>query len=145
MKTHTHNTGIILPHLGASQLVEEVLNAVEQTNKPCSLYIENVCVPYRQISKAIFNISETVFFNGKLIATTLFSCAYIQNNLNHITMHYFMQDLPWLRGFTDFVDNVRVLRHPELKLYTSSEEYARLISNYCNKEVEVCQIGDLIC
>lgn len=138
------NTGIILPNLSASQLVEEVLQITEKEKGFYTLYLENVTQPYRPVRSPIMNVSETVFFSGKLIATTLFSAQYILHSLQNVDKKYYVYDMEWLRGRNNFIDNMKILRNPELSLYTRSEEYAQLIKNYCNRDVKVCTIGELI-
>lgn len=138
------NTGIILPNLSASQLVEEVLQITEQDKGFYTLYLENVTQPYRPVRSPIMNVSETVFFSGKLIATTLFSAQYILSNLCNTEKIYYVYDLEFLRGRTNFIDNIAVYRDPNLKIYTRSLEYAKLLENYCNRHIEVINIAELL-
>ena len=137
-----NNLGIILPHIGASQLVEEVINSIQGKN--CTLFIENIVQPYRKINFPIMNISESIFFSGRLISFSLFSAQYSLANLQNVSLEYYIYDLPWLRGYTDLISNNKILRNPNLKLFTRSDEYANLINKYTNKEVKVLQIGELI-
>lgn len=138
------NVGIILPSLGPSQLTEEVLEAIQKGKDRYCLYYENLMQHYRPIPFPVMNISESVYFSGKLIATSLFSASYILSNLNHTRKLLFCNDLEFLRGRTDFMQNISVYRNPELELYTRSEDYAKLLSNYTNKEVKVKTIEELI-
>ena len=138
------NVGIVLPHLGPSQLTEEVLECCLRGKDKYALYYENVVKLYRPVPFFNSNISETLFFTGKLIATTFFSANYILSSLNHNKHIMYFYDIEFLRGRTDFIQNISTLRSPQLELYTRSEDYAKLISNYCNKEVKVRTIEQVI-
>lgn len=137
------SVGVILPHVGPSQLAEEVFSAMTGDDM-YSIYYERVANPYRPTVIPLHTVSECLFFSGRLIATSLFSAQFILSSLQHIEACYYIYDLPWLRGQTNFVENLKILRNPELKLYTRSEEYKSLIEKYTNRSVEVKTIGDLI-
>jgi hypothetical protein len=138
------NVGIILPHLGASQLTEEVLNSISDGKNRYVLYYENLANPYRPIPYMNTNITETVHFKGRLIATTLFSASYILSNLNYTEKIFYIYELEWLKGRRDFLENLKTYRNQDIKLYTRSEEYSKLIGNYCNRKVEVKEIKELV-
>ncbi len=137
-------TGIILPHFGPSQLTEEVLNIINKDNGNVTLYYESAVQQYRPISFPYLNVTECLHFSGKLIGTTLFSLGYITKSLKKIDAYAFLYDLPWLNGFTDYMANIKLLRNPDLKLLTRSEDYAKMVRNYTNRECGVCTIEELI-
>lgn len=137
--------GIILPHLGPSQLAHEVVTKINQTRGPYSLYFEDVYPTYTRIHAPLMNISETKFFTGRLIATSPASASYILSSLKHIEACFFLEDIFWLRkNQTNFIMNTSLLRNPKLKLYTRCESYSKLISDYCGIKPTICKITDLM-
>ncbi len=138
------NIGVILPHLGPSQLAHEVITKVNAERGCYSLYYEGLYPAYTRIHSSLMNITESKYFSGRLISTTLSSAEYTLFSLQHIELIYYCYDLEFLRGKTDYIHNISIYRNPKLKLFTRCESYAKILSDYCNKEVEVCQIGELM-
>ena len=136
--------GIILPHLGPSQLAHEVITKINETRGPYTLYFEDVCPTYTRIHSALMNLSESKFFTGRLIATSPLSANYILSSLKHIEACFFINDIFWYRGLNNYIQNVNLLRNPKLKLYTRCEQYADIIEKYCGVKPTVCKITDLM-
>lgn len=136
--------GIILPNLGASQLLHEVVGKINQTRGPYTVYYEDIYPTYVRIHAPLMNITESKYFSGRLIATTLSSADYILSSLQHNELIFYIYDLEWLRGKTDYVANQLIYRNPKLKLYTRCKEYAELIKQYTNRDVGICGLGELM-
>lgn len=139
----TRSVGVILPHVGPSQLAEEVFSAMTGDDM-YSIYYERVAVPYRPTVIPLHTVSECLFFSGRLIGTTLFSMNYVLSSLQKIESVFYIYDLEFLRGKTNYMDNLKIYRNQELKIYTRSEEYAKIFKNYANRDIEVKSIRDVI-
>lgn len=138
-------TGIILPHLGNSQLTYEVQKIVFENQDTQEFYIfyEQSYPSQYSFFAPIMNISEMKHFSGRLIGFTLSSLSYLDKAVLPIEPIVYLYDLEWLRGKTDYISNVQQFR--KYKLYTRSQEYAELIQNYTNHTCEFKQLKDVIC
>lgn len=136
-------TGIILPHLGPSQLNEEIIDIVNGGGD-YTIFFEDVSKTYRPINVPMMNITESRYFSGRLIAFTLLSANYILNSLKHIKAEYYLYELPWLRGYNNFIENIKILRNESLGVTTRSKEYASLFNKYANREIAVKTIEEIL-
>ncbi len=139
------NTGVIIPHVGPSQLTEEVLEAAKYPQNVYSIFYEHETECYRAIPHLLSNVSESLIFTGRLIATSLSSAKYVIKSLNHVQRIFYVYDLEFLReGKNNYIANLEIYRHPSLKLYTRCEDYADRLRKYANVDVEVDSIYNVM-
>lgn len=124
--------GIILPHLAPSQIKDEVFDMIDKyaTVHDYSIFYENVAPNLRRCLAPIYNIADSKFFTGRLVSFSLQSSPFLLKAYKHVEPIIYLYDIPWLRGSTDYIENNRILRNPELKLITRSKDYASLIKHY---------------
>jgi len=124
--------GIILPHLAPSQIKDEVFDIVDKyaTINDYSIFYENVTPNLRRCLAPIFNIADSKFFTGRLVSFSLQSSPFLLKAYKHVEPILYLYDIPWLRGNTDFMENNRILRNPNMKLVTRSTDYAKAVKNY---------------
>lgn len=82
---------------------------------------------------AIMNIYyASGFFDGIMIATS-FKTAEVLSKINTNAYKYlYLQDLEWLRGPTQYEDNLKLLKN--FKILSRSTSHHDNIMNYCNME-----------
>lgn len=75
------------------------------------------------------------FYDGKLICTTLSNLDIILKINTSCERYLYVWDLEWLRGQSRYMDSVRLMRNPKVKILARSKSHAEAIENYCNKSV----------
>jgi hypothetical protein len=140
------NIGLILPDLNPSQLSFEIINLINANSKKNEyvVFYENITRNMNSISCPVMNISEVKYFrSGLLVAFNLHSALSLLNSFNDIQKLLYLYDLEWVRGKTDYLKNLKIMRN--LPLATRSREYSLLIENYCNSHCEVQTLEDILC
>ncbi len=146
MTTTSKNIGIILPHLIPSQLLFEVTNIINANANKHSycIFYENISPTFNSVLCPVMNISEMKYFRkGRLIGFTLGSGEQMLKSVNHIEPLLYLYDLEWLRGKTDYVRNLSILR--QIPLATRSEEYSKLAENYTNTKCPFKKLEEILC
>ena len=135
----TKQIGIMLSNLGSSQLA---FYAIQHANKlaaenkaDVALFYDTLVKPIIRPQTSIMNCVEVYDFPGLKIATQLHHASCLINVIFPGTIVYYVWDLEWLRGNTDYMRNMNILRNERLKLVARSESHAKNIENYCNKSV----------
>lgn len=82
-------------------------------------------------------------FNGKLIATNIATAKKIIN-LPDISEKYLYvwNIIEWINAYNNASEILEIYCHPKLKLLTRSEEYAFILQNNFNKEVQILRDFD---
>ena len=133
------NVGLILPHVGPSQLAYYGINqcVIAQEHTPFDYFVcfreeQPPCMPIRL---ACMNISELYGFNGIVISTDLESSSMMLSAINNTLKFFYVWDLEWLRpNKSNFLSNMNIYRNPNLELIAQSEDHAKAIENYCNRK-----------
>ena len=132
--------GLILPHLGASQLSYLAIHHANHMNRqgnPVILFYEDLVEPCIPLISPCMNVNEIWGFDGLLIATSIDSCLAMINAPNPSKKVFYVWDLEWLRGKTDFEYNNRAYRHEKVELVCRSESHADILENYSNRRATV--------
>lgn len=138
--------GIILPHLIPSQLGFEVVNLVNSNPNKHSytIFYEDLMPNLLSPTCPVMNISDVKYFRtGRIVCFSLSSASLLLKSVNHIEPILYLYDLPWLRGHADYMENLKIMR--ALPVYTRSDEYARLASNYANIKCVHRELREVLC
>lgn len=132
--------GVILPHLGPSQLAFNVVNQINQlsnfnNNFDFMLFFENLVKPCINPNCAAVNANEIWSFEGILISTNINAAIASAKAVNRARNIFYVWDLEWLRGMTDFPFNMQAYRNPNVELVARSQHHVRAIEDYCNRKV----------
>ncbi len=132
--------GVILPHLGPSQLSFTVVNQINYLSNinndyDFMIFFENLVKPCVNPNCAAVNSNEIWSFEGILISTNINGAIAASRAVNRAKNIFYVWDLEWLRGMTDFTSNMQAFRHPDIELVARSQHHAKAIEDYCNKKV----------
>jgi hypothetical protein len=137
--------GIILPHLMPSQLSFEIFDIINngQTSHEYTIFYENISKVFNPPFCPIMNISEMKYFSGRLVGFSLDTVNYMLKSIKIVEPILYLYDIEWLRGKTNYLENVNKLR--QITTLTRTEQYADIISKYANIECEAVWLEDVIC
>jgi hypothetical protein len=134
------NVGIIVPHLGASQLAYLAINQANLWAKNSKhnmfLFYEDLVRPCVKVDVAAMNLNEIWNFKGLLIATTLSSASYMINAVCPSSKVFYTWDLEFMRKEKDFLRNSAIYRDETIRLYARSKSHQAVLENYSNRKVE---------
>lgn len=129
--------GFILEDLLASQLNFYIINTVnrilaESNKHDFVLFYEELAVPFATPQCATLNICEIYPFDGLLIGTRLDHAARMANMASQARKVFYVWDLEWMRGKTDFTHNMKGYRAEGIEVVTRSPSYAEALQYYAN-------------
>lgn len=144
--------GVILPSLHDSQLSYGFIKSINQFIKTTSqydfvLFCENLSMPIISPMCGYMTSNEISGFDGLLISTDLDNTFLSIRSINAAKKVFYVHDLEWLRGKTNFMYNIQIYRHPDIELICGSESYAKALKNYCNRKAKIItnyDIGEFI-
>lgn len=133
------NVGIILPNLGMSQLAYLAINQANLGDRfgkhNYFLFFQDIELPCIKPRVACLNISELSNFDGVLISTNVDMTLMAMRAVNNVKYIFYVWDLEWIRrGGINFQEAMKVFRNPEVSLVARSDDHAKAIINYCNRE-----------
>lgn len=132
------NIGIILPHLGPSQISFMVINHINSVlSHTCdfdfTLFFSQQAHPCVKPNCATMNITEIWGFSGLLIASSLEDAASSLKVVGDIKRLYYIQDLEWLTK-QNYEYNLSIMQDPKLTLICRSKEHSEAIQRYCGRK-----------
>lgn len=135
MTTGKYSIGIVVPHLGASQLAYYTIQAVNKIkDTDCVIYYENMVFPCIKPSCAVMCLNHMINFEGVLISTTI-NTTISAINVGHKAKHiFYVWDVEWLRiGKQSFLYNLQAYRN-NIILVCRDYSHSKLLANYCNRK-----------
>jgi hypothetical protein len=133
--------GILINNYGPSQLAYNAIrianDIVATTDVEPTLFYENLVLPCLRPMCSVMCFNELFSFNGLIITTSIKQTRSVIKYPNPSKVIFYAWDLEWLRGPSNFTDNVHVYR--STKVITRSNDYAKAISNFANIEVDVIE------
>ena len=129
------NIGIVVPHLGLSQISFSAISFANKENNAV-LFFEQLITPCIPIKCATMCVNELMSFRGSLITTTIESTLMANELINkNVADHiFYVWDLEWLRpNKNNYLYNLKAYNCAD-KLIARSEEHADPIRNYCNRQ-----------
>lgn len=138
------NIGIVVPHLGASQIAFSAIKAINQLvaekwEDDLILFFEQLVQPVISPKCAVMCINELMSFKGNLITTTIdntiMSEARSTRKTNHII--YYVWDLDWTRpGKNIYLYNLQAFNRAH-KIIARNNNHKKSIENYSNRKVDL--------
>lgn len=138
----TKLVGLMINDLGVNQLnfylINHINNSIRLTNDyDFMVFIKDLIPPSMRPECAVLNSNEIWAFDGILISTNLDSALSSLNAVNTAKNVLYMWDLEWLRaGKNNYINNISILRNPNLTVVARSPEHARAIENYANIKIQ---------
>ena len=132
--------GVILKDLSASWLSYLVLKQIntiieEKTNDDFVIFFENVAPMCMAPKCATMSVNEIWNFEGTLVSTDFSTHemlnAVINNKCNKI---FYIWDLEWLRNKKNFIENISILRNPDVEIVVRNKIHSKAFRNYANRE-----------
>ena len=123
--------GIIIPKLD-NQLSYMICKHVNNSNDNIyTVFYEDISPYVIRPKCATMPINEIWSFNGILISTNLRNTLSSLKTINKSKLIFYIWELEFLKGKTNYIENINIYQNHLLKLVTRSEEYAKNVYNYC--------------
>jgi hypothetical protein len=138
------NIGVVIPHLGQSQIGFSAIKAINKIaldgyQHDLVLFFEQFTMPVIQPQCAAMCINELVSFKGTFITSTLNNTSMVlaRNSRKKNKVVFYVWDIEWMRpGMNNYLYNYGVF-NGVTKIIARSPEHARAIENYCNRKVDL--------
>lgn len=132
--------GIMLDNIGPNQLAFYTLQQAAKYMEKDPLYdftvfIQNICRPTIKPMCSIMNISESMSFDGHLIATSFELADKLIKTVNTSKKHFHVWELEWLNNPYLYEKYYAILTNPNLHISTRCAQYANAITKYCGRSV----------
>ena len=129
----------VVDDLGPSQkcfyLIKEFNKAATSKDVSISTFYNR---PAKPIMKPLFSCRSVAFlsgYHGTAIAASLTCAETLLRSHNRSDKYLYLWDIDWLITPVNFSVACDILRDDRLKLIARSESHARVIGDFCNKEV----------
>tara|TARA_R110000824_G_scaffold32871_2_gene105934 strand:- start:2845 stop:3315 length:471 start_codon:yes stop_codon:yes gene_type:complete len=129
----------VVDDLGPSQkcfyLIKEFNKAAMSKDVSISTFYNRPATP---VTRPHFSCRSVAFlsgYHGAAIATSLTCAETLLRSHNRSDKYLYLWDIDWLVTPVNFSVACDILRDDRLKLIARSESHARVIGDFCNKEV----------
>ena len=129
------NFGIIVPHLGSSQVTYEAIKLVNSMDTAV-LFFEQLMTPCMPVKCATMCVTEIMNFRGTLVTTNIENTRMANKiaNRRQARLIFYVWDLEWLRpGRNNYLYNCETYKMPD-QLVVRSDEHVGPLQNYCNRQ-----------
>jgi len=136
-----NKVGVMIDNLGPSQLSFYAIHQLNLYSKQSSdtdycMFINNICRPVIETNFSVMNMSESMSFDGNLIAATFELADKLINLVNSSKKHFHVWELEWMRNPYLYEKYISILKNKEIKLSTRSDFYANAIEKYCGIKID---------
>lgn len=142
-----NKVGIVLNHLGSSQLAFSVITyanvLAEQTKVQPTVFYENIMPPCVQPRFQTTCISDAYSYDGIMITTTVEQARSVARYPGNTFRAMYVWDLEWLRRPGNYLYYLEAYRSQNI-LFTRSEDYVKAIENISNKRVYMVEDFNLL-
>ena len=138
--------GFVVKDLSPSQLSYNIITKLNaELEQSCTddycVFIQEPSGKMKPNNFSIINSTEMWTFDGILIATDIPTAKQISKTVGPSKKYFYVWDLYWSRPeWRDYESSILAFIDPTVKLLARSEDHAKAISNYCNRDV--CGIVD---
>jgi len=139
------NIGIVVPHLGSSQIGFTAIKAIEKIEDNKVIFFENLVPSICSLNCAKLCVNELTHFHGTLITTNIDNTILGLNlcNRKKTKVIFYVWDLEWLRkGKNNYLYNLQAYKDANV-LIARSIEHAGPIENYSNRKPLVIESFNL--
>jgi hypothetical protein len=116
--------GIILPHLGTSQLSYLITQQVNRGDGKYVIFQKHPLPPIQRVFTSVFPISEITKFSGTLIGSDLDSARYMINLTSPARKIYYPWHMEWMKHGNDYLSTVKTIMSPQIEVIARSQSYA---------------------
>ena len=131
--------GFILDDLSSSQLSYEVISSINNFDisfdQDFVVFFENSSPMVIEPFFGVMNLQELWGFDGIAIATSVSSCLSLSNTQSPIKKFFYVWDLEWSRNRSSYDHGIQAFLKEDIGLIARSEDHAKAIKNYCNRDV----------
>ncbi len=135
--------GIILPHLGSSQLSYMAINQINACMSQSNKY--DFVIFYEDLSPvcirplcATMNMNEIWAFSGLLISTNINNAIASLKTVNMAKKVFYCFDVEWMRRTRkDIITNMKVFQDNDIGLIARSNYHAKAIERYSGRQPDV--------
>ena len=142
---NTNTLGIIIPHMGSSQISYEAINLASKMNNAV-IFFEQLVAPCVPVQCSTMCITEVMTFSGLLVTTTIentIMAAKISNR-KKLKLVFYVWDLEWLRpGKNNYLHNIAAYNLADVLVVRNQDHVAPLL-NYCNRQPLVKEFQQVI-
>tara|TARA_R100001163_G_scaffold15543_1_gene14052 strand:+ start:6668 stop:7135 length:468 start_codon:yes stop_codon:yes gene_type:complete len=131
--------GFIVDDLSSSQLSYEVISSINSFDTSFDqdfvVFFENSSPIVIEPFFGVMNLQELWGFDGIAIATSVSSCLSLSNTQSPIKKFFYVWDLEWSRNRSSYDQGIQAFLKEDINLIARSEDHAKAIKNYCNRDV----------
>tara|TARA_R100000315_G_C5182240_1_gene105761 strand:+ start:316 stop:783 length:468 start_codon:yes stop_codon:yes gene_type:complete len=131
--------GFIVDDLSSSQLSYEVISSINSFDTSFDqdfvVFFENSSPMVIEPFFGVMNLQELWGFDGIAIATSVSSCLSLSNTQSPIKKFFYVWDLEWSRNRSSYDQGIQAFLKEDIDLIARSEDHAKAIKNYCNRDV----------
>ena len=131
--------GFIVDDLSSSQLTYEVISSINSFDTSFDqdfvVFFENSSPIVIEPFFGVMNLQELWGFDGIAIATSVSSCLSLSNTQSPIKKFFYVWDLEWSRNRSSYDQGIQAFLKEDINLIARSEDHAKAIKNYCNRDV----------
>tara|TARA_R100000234_G_scaffold117273_1_gene95458 strand:- start:1019 stop:1486 length:468 start_codon:yes stop_codon:yes gene_type:complete len=131
--------GFIVDDLSSSQLSYEVISSINSFDTSFDqdfvVFFENSSPMVIEPFFGVMNLQELWGFDGIAIATSVSSCLSLSNTQSPIKKFFYVWDLEWSRNRSSYDQGIQAFLKEDIGLIARSEDHAKAIKNYCNRDV----------
>jgi len=132
--------GVVVDDLSASQLsyhvIKNINDHLEESDVDFVAFFQNSTSNMLPMHFSSMCINEIWSFDGVAIATSVSTVLSISKTFSPKQKYFYVWDLEWCRTKgREFEYIIQAFNKDDIKLIARSEDYAKAIKNYCNKDV----------
>lgn len=130
-----NNVGVVVPHLGSSQIAYETIKLVNSVSDAV-VFFEQLVSAYTPVKCATMCATEMAAFGGTLVTSNLNNTimAHKMINRHKVKLIFYVWDLEWLRpNKQHYLHNVQAYHLPDI-LVVRNQEHVGPLANYCNRQ-----------
>ena len=135
-----NKVGVVIDDLSAGQLsyhiIKNINNYVEESSTYFVAFFQNSTSNMMPMTFSSMCINEIWNFDGAAIATSVSTALAISKTFSPRRKYFYVWDLEWCRkNGREFEYNVQAFNKQDINLIARSEDHAKAIKNYCNRDV----------
>ena len=133
--------GFLIEDTSASQLSFNLIKNINEYSKNSHddfvVFFENSTASILNPNFSLMSSNEIWSFSGSLFATSIATAMSMKKCFAPKNKLFYVWDLEWTRRHgKDFESIVQIFTDPSISLIARSEEHAKAIENYCNRNVQ---------
>ncbi|MAF25145.1 hypothetical protein CL634_06175 [bacterium] len=135
----SNKVGFIVDNLSSSQLSYSIISAINKREKKHDedfvVFFENSSPVVREPLFSIMGLHELWNFYGVGIATSVSTCFSLAKSPAPVKKFFYVWDLEWHRNTSQYSYIIDAFLNNNIQLIARSEDHAKAITNYCNRDV----------